>query len=170
MPDPIVEQIAQEIESRLGNVTTANGFNQNLIVIRPARLGVIAVKDRLAILSQGGPRPNDNLSPNGIIPGSDPSQEFLQDFTITLISRQSDKDNTPAETLVNRMWADAKKAILRAGETDAATWDKFGSLAREAAVAESEIGIWQEDTATAVIELMIAVKYRTAENDPYTLR
>lgn len=168
MADPIVEQIAQVIESRLQGVTTAAGYNQNLTVIRPTRMGLFSVKNNLAILKQGNPRPNDELSNNGIIPGNPPSQEWLQEFSVMLLSRASEKSTEAAETLVNRLWADAKQAITRFGETDAATWDKFGVLARESVIGESEIGIWEDDAATAAIEIVILVKYRIVENDPYT--
>ncbi len=170
MADPIVEQIAQELESRLRNVTTANGFNQNLIVTRPARYGVIGVKDNLAIIRQSGPVPNADLSNNGIIPGNPPAQEWVQVFTVTLLSRQSERDSTPAETYVNQMWADAKQAITRFDETDQATWDSFGGLAREAEITDSGIGIWEDDVATAAIEINVTVKYRTSLHDPYTGR
>ncbi len=94
----------------------------------------------------------------------------MQRFSIWLLSRQSDKDTTAAETYVNRMWADAKQAITRKDETDEATWHTFGDLAREAEISESEIGLWEDDAATAAIEVSVSVKYRTDENDPYSGR
>ncbi len=170
MPNPIVEQIALELESRLQNVTEANGFNQDLDVKRPARWGAEKADDGLAIIIQDDPTTDtpDARHPLSVA-GNPYAQAYTQPFRVLLFSRQSEKDDTAAETYVNRMWADAVKAITRSGETDEADWQTFGDLAITSNIGPPSLDLWK-DGISAVIEFAVEVQYRTEENDPYTGR
>lgn len=169
MPYTVLEQIEQEIESRLENVTKANGFNQTLIVRRPTRKGVGAVVDFLAVVSRGDIQPDTTISPNGVGQANPPYQAWEQTYEVLLFSRQSDRDETAAEILMNQMAADALEAITRKGETDEAEWYTFGGLARNASIGAPSQGLW-EDSVSAVLTLPIIVNFRHTENDPYTAR
>jgi hypothetical protein len=168
--EPIIEQIAQEIKSRLSNVTKANGFNQNLVVIRPSKNGIPSVSDNIAILTQESSQSDTSDQPHALsVEGNPYAQAFTQDFRVQMGSRQSDNDNTPAETYINRLWADVVKAITRKGKTDEATWHTFGDLALTATIQAPFFGAF-DDTATADVDFTVSVQYRTNENDPYTAR
>ncbi len=163
MADPIVEQIAQEIESRCGNVT-------GLTVVRPTRFGAATIKNGLALIQQQEPTADESFGQDGVQSGNPAAQAWVQIYLIQLFSRQSETDTTAAETLVNRLWADVVKAITRQGETDADSWHTFGGVAINSAIGSPSLGVWETDAATAVIEFKVAVQYRTNENDPYTAR
>lgn len=165
MADPIIELIAQEVESRVSNVTTANEFNQTLDVVRPVRLGVDSLKDNLAAIIQQDPVPNDEHS----VDGNPYCQAWDIEFVVALFSRPSEKDTNPAQKYLNRMWADVIQAVTRFGEVDAATWHTFGSRAIDAVISAPAYGV-ADDGTTSVVAFGVTVTYRTNENDPYTAR
>ena len=129
MSEPVIELIAAEFATRLANVTTGNGFQQTLEVQRPSRRGIDTEANNIAVLTQDSPTPDEEVGFHGV---GNSFQQWDVNFGVELISRQSDKDDTPAETLVNRVWADCIQAITRFGETDETTWYTFGDNALNA--------------------------------------
>ncbi len=167
MSDPIVEQIAKVIKARLATVTKRAGCNQNFIVKRPDREGIDTIEDNLVALYPGASTADTDLAPNGIVPGNPPMQCWKRQWSIELISRQSDKDSTAAEAYVNTMCSDAIKAVTLKGDADEAVWHTFGDLAYNALIGEPDT---VTDGTTWCITLPLDVWYRTNENDPYTAR
>jgi hypothetical protein len=104
MTEPLIERIAADLETTLRKVTVSNGYHQDVaLVARPTRLGGVALQDRLVLLGQG--EPTEAEAPDGF-------KAWLQPWPTLLVSRPSEKDATPADTLVNRFRCDVEKALM----------------------------------------------------------
>ena len=164
MANPVVELIALELVDRLENVTTANGFNQTLIVQRPLRLGVEQIKDRLAVVMLGDLSPGeDDVDGNGY------AQSWVQRYAVHLLSRPSERDTTPIETYLLRMWADCVKAVTRKGESNESSWHTFDGNSISALIQPFIIDALEDDNS-GMLTFSVDVTYLTNENDPYTAR
>lgn len=167
MSEPVIELIAEELETRLATVTEGNGYHQTLTVVRPSRRGIDSEKNNLAVITQDAIEVDEDIAEGGIC---NSFQQWKLTFGIELLSRQSDTDDTPVEKLINRLWADCIQAITRKDESDEATWHTFGDNALNAWIRAPEQRAWDAANATASLKFSVQVQFRTAENDPYTRR
>lgn len=151
MSTPIIEQIAQAIETQLATITVENGYNYDLAdVVRPPRKG-IEPRHGLCVLEQGPKRPADEAAV-----GTD---EWIQPFFITLWIRSSDRSEVPVDTEVNLFGSDVEKAV----KADT----QWTSMAIDSWVSEGT-PLESEDGAFDGIMIEFDVNFRHAFGDPYS--
>lgn len=157
---PIVERIARVIADRLEEVTEADGYSLTLDVVRPLREGVTNFTHGLCVLEQSAEAARDQ---ENSFPGNPPSVCWDQDFTITIFVSPEDT-TTPLDTVANMAASDAESAITNNGTDD---WAQMDGLALLTEQTGRDIFA---DGETRQVRLTYRVKYRTSENDPYTVR
>jgi len=106
MSVPVVETIAVEIAARINEITTVNGFNQNLVAVRPKRndFSEEPPANGKVLIWQGG-----ESHPEGEAIGCD---EWLQDFELIAIVKDSDAATSAIDTRLNQVRADIQKKLL----------------------------------------------------------
>lgn len=157
---PVVERIARCLKSRLETVTTGAGYTLTFNVVRPLREGVKDFSHGLCVLEQAAEAARDDA--NGF-PGNPPAVCWDQDFTVTLYISPDDA-TTPVDTIANLAAADAELAIT---DDTAEDWAQMDGLAVLTEQTGRDIFA---DGDSRQIRLTYRVKYRTSENDPYTVR
>lgn len=161
MSEPIVENIAAALFTRLQAVTTGNGYQQTLAALRPTSTARdITPMDLRAVLLQLDATPAEESD----IPGNPNAQAWWQLFVVCVYLRPSDTDSVPIDTRVNRVTADVIKAI-----SAPANWETFGGNAINArfpppARFEHESGDHEG------VCVFVDVCYRTDEKNPYNVR
>ena len=151
MSDPIVEQIAKYIETLIDAVTIANGYQQDLVCLRPKRAFFLdaVTQDNTVILAQD--------APSKVEASAFGCQEWSQPFSLVAILMDSDAATTPIDTRLNTVRSDIEKKIL-ANTT-------MGGLAIDTVV---EPPAYFAENQMTGIEVKINVHYRTKYDDPYT--
>lgn len=163
---PVIERIAQVIESRLQSISIANGYNVDIAAVsRPTRLGDYGPNNLTAVIVQSDPELDDEHA----IDGNPNAIAWRQPFVLLLFVRLSDDDPTPTDQAVNIFAADVQKAL-----TAPADWQQFqdidGNPLAFNAWIKAPRGIVTTDAAATGTEFEFVVNYRTNENDPYTAR
>lgn len=156
MSDPIVEQIAENIVADIAAITEANGFNQDLLPKRPLRLDFEDFKtqtDRTVLVVQDNPV--FAVEDDGRLHGNPMKLDWAQPFVFICFVRNSDDDNEPIDTRMNRIKADIEKKL----QEDTTR----GGLAYDTKIMPSE----RMDKNDGIL-VGALVFYRVAENDPYT--
>ncbi len=160
MPDPVIEQIADTLVTRLQAVTTANTYAITVSsVIRPDRVGTITHTDYLVTIEQTETERNDDLtraSATGL------QIAWNTTFQITCFLRPTDSDTTALDQLGNIALTEMTRGIA-----STSTWYTFGSKAIDATFTGME---HFNDENGAGVRLMLRVTYRTDESDPRTER
>lgn len=152
MPEPVVEQIMAKVRSRMAVVFT-NAY-------RSTRIGKWQPKDLVVNVYQGTLEPNAELS----CPGNPPAQAYDLEAVVAGIVKPSDSNTTAIDTFKNRMAADIVKAA-----TDASLWHQWDGLAVNTTIGPAE-DYTEETGGLAGVMVRFTITYRTAENDPYTVR
>lgn len=163
MPTAIPELIAQELQSRLENITTGNGYSFTVTeVIRQRRdANNFTPRHRSIVVVQQIETPNPQLDHEG----NPAAIGYDLRFNIHAFVRQDDSLSTPGDDqLTNEMIAAIKKAV--AGTS---TWHTFDSNSIDARWMETRPFVPVEgDHAGATVSLL--VHYRISETDPFTAR
>ena len=152
MSVPLIETIAVEIAARINEITTANGFNQTLVAVRPKRndFSDIPPVDGKVLIWQGDETP----------PGEEAigTEEWLQEFLLIAIVIDSDAAATSIDTRLNQVRADIQKKLM-------ADHTRGGN-----AVDTSFRGSWKFDDGEGFsgITVNCVVHYRTQYLNPYT--
>ncbi len=161
MPVAVVEQIALVLVSRLETLTVPGTENTTAIeVIRPLRIGQYTPEDWQVVLMQGDTGEVEDL----MIPGNPPAVCYETIFNIRCHILPSEDDTDAKDSLINQFAADVRKVVC----SPTATWHNFGGLSLDA--------IWQPpeninpDGSFDGVNVPLAVRYRTNEGDPYTVR
>ena len=161
MPVTVVEQIALVLVARLETLIVAGTENTTALeVIRPMRLGQYTPEDWQVVLTQGDTSEVEDL----MIPGNPPAVCFETTFNIRCHILPSEDDTDAKASLINQFAADVRKVVCN----PTATWHNFGALALDAT--------WQplenidSDGSFDGVNVPIAIRYRTNEGDPYTVR
>jgi len=159
MSVPVIEAIAADILSVVNTVTTANGYNQNLAGTRPTsrewRDGR-AQSDGTVIVVQQGSDEDEDASAAGNVGMT----AWYERFALVAYVIDSDTETTPMDTRTNQVRADLEKAL---------TEDRTrGGRALDTIVRAPEF-FDQGPGATGIV-VVIDVRYRTDEDDPYTQR
>ena len=146
MSYPVIEYIAEDIEAAINAITRANGFNQDLVAVRPRRndFSDIAPVDGTVLIWQ-----DDETEPEEQLYST---QSWVQPFCLQVIVLDSDTAVSSIDTRLNQVRADIHKK-LREDITR-------GGYAYETEIAPSI----KFDEGIAVF---VNVHYRTKENDPY---
>lgn len=161
MPDPVIEQIADALVTRLQAITTTGSAYLFTVasVIRPDRVGTITHVDYGVIVEQTTTERNDDLtraSATGL------QIAWNTEFQITCFLRPTDTDTTALDQLGNIALTEMTRAIA-----STSTWYTFGSKAIDATFTGME---HFNDENGAGVRLMLRVTYRTDESDPRTER
>ena len=152
MTEPISEQIMATVRSRMAAVFT-NAY-------RSRRIGTWQPKDLVVHVHQGTITPNAEMS----CPGNPPAQAYDLEVIVAGIVKPSDDSTTAIDTFKNRMSADIVKAA-----TDASLWHQWGALAVNTTIGPVE-EYTEETGGLAGVVVRFFVTFRTAENDPYSVR
>lgn len=155
MPTPIIELIADELVTRLGNTTNV------VEVVRPKKREPYTPKNWQIVVIQETAEDLPDLNH----PGNPPATAWMQTFKCCLHVVPSESDTTAVDQLINTFVSDAIVAISTSGDSN--PWHTFGGYAIDAVVNPPE-PINDEDSEGAILN--VDVTYRTSENDPYTLR
>lgn len=151
MSIPITESIAENIKIAIGEITIANGFNQDLTAIRRKRTDFhdVAPDDGKVLIMQ---TEDERLEqPVGFA-------SWSQKFLITAIVLDSDDATTSIETRTAKVRDDIRKKLTEDTTRDGNAIDTICGPAAPFDDGESFTGI--------VLE--IDVHYRTKFDDPYT--
>ena len=156
MAYPIVEQIAQAAKTRLETITKANGYQQNVTVVRPTRTGGFVPDHLLIVLVQ------DNPTLLGDLEGANSMKEWRQPFLAQCLVRTSDENTEPVDTTINALRADVEMALIVAP-------DWWSGLAMDCRILAPS-GIVTQDGDYEGAQVPFEVDYRTDRDDPYTAR
>ena len=161
---PVVEQIAQKIQYRLGLVDEAGGFNTTAAeVVRPTRLGNnFRPEDYQIIVATGERTENKELS----CAGNPRSVAWNQAFVISANLLPSKHDNRPIDLLRSTFDADVTRAITTGQKGDWAQWDGLAVYSEIGSAAPTI----ESDTTIAGVQLELLVIYRVSEINPYEVR
>ena len=171
MPEPIVEQIAAAVETRLLTVTIANGYQVDIAgVLRPTQLGLdsIAPRPLLAMMLQIDPYLDDSKNhPKGLGPDIGPPLiHWVQPWAIALFVQTSERATPPlpADTLINRFRASVEKALM--------VDPGWGATPTTALAYRTDLvpPIYFPETEGGFVgcSVILEAGYRTLETDPYT--
>lgn len=159
MAEPIAEQIAAKVKTRLERITTGNGYNLTADPQRVTRLAGYEPGHFAIEISQGTAEPNDELS----CPGNPPAQAYDMPFELKATIRSSESDTVATDTFRNRFWADMVKVL---GQDTA--WHTWDGLAVNSVVGPAEP--YASDDGEPGVRLVILVTFLIDENNPYNLR
>ena len=149
---PIIEKIAAEITDRINEITVAAGFNQTLVAVRPKRndFSDIAPVNGKVLIWQGNEAP-----PEAEAIGC---EEWLQEFLLVAIVKDSDAATTSIDTRLNLVRADIQKKLI-------ADPTRGGN-----AIDTKFQGSYKFDDGEGFSGIVVAVvvHYRTQFKDPYS--
>ncbi len=151
MTKPVIELIAENIETVINTVSIANNYNQNLTAKRPRRVDFLNdAWNNLDVIIQQADAEKIGEQPYGC-------EEWYQNFMIIAIVVGSDTDSFTIDTQKNQVLGDIEKALM----VDAGR----GGLAIDSEVTGRNFIIDDEAGGAA---LTFRVHYRTKLGDPYT--
>lgn len=168
---PIVEQIAQEVVTRLEAITIANGYQVDVgTILRPRRLGNVGTlgytpEDLMITVEQGACRKLLEVEGNG------PFTERVQTFLLAGFRKSTSDGSTALDQLVNVFVADIEKAITLGHQAGYPYWEHFtvsgSNLALNAELMAPEF-FSLIDNQVAGASVQLDVHYRTRTNNPYS--
>jgi len=155
MSEPVLELIAQAVETQAQTITVANGYLTDVgDAIRRHRRGDREQLGEQILVSQG-----ERRKPETEVDGK---TCWVQPFHLDLVLRPGEDEETIVDTLVNRFVADVEKCFP---EVSSPSWWAAGITAHRVigpvALADSLAGC---EGARMTIE----IDYRTAYGNPYT--
>lgn len=159
MAVPISEQILAKIQTRLGLIDEADGYETTTSdVVRPTRIATHSPDDYQLVVTVDKLTPNRDLS----YPGNPPAQAWDMEVGVVAENRPSEGDTDSIDSLRNVFMADVIKAV-----TSVANWYQWDSLAFNTTY--GEITPVETDTGSG-FRLPILVQFRTDEDNPYNVR
>ena len=161
MATAIPELIAQVLQTRLQQITIANGFETTVSTVeRPAPTSDMKPEDNQIIVSNGDLNRLRELDCGG----NPPAYAYQQGYQINAVMRPSEKSNTAASALQNKMTADIVKAI-----TAGAAWWQMGG---NAILTEWEdIAPYDDSNGSAAgVRFELKCTFRCDANNPYNPR
>jgi len=154
---PVIEHIAVYLNSLVNSITVANGYNYDLVAVRPRCLSPDEdlEKDKHVIISQGDAKRDP-----------DPAQgacTWNQPFFLHAIAYEDTVESI--DTKLNKIRCDIEKAIgvENAGRVNG---KRCNGYAESIKIAE-HIYLLHEQSAGIVVRIVIG--YSVAEGDPYTV-
>lgn len=153
MSTPIIESIAEDIRTSVNAITTVNGFNQDLVGIRPKRKDFksAAWGDGDVLISQRERVPSDEAAIG--------SATWWVQFALAAIVIESDDASASIDTSLNQVASDIEKKLM----TDVSR----GGYAIDTRPDGSGPFI-SDDGSISGVMVLISVLYRTQLADPYT--
>lgn len=160
MSKPVIELIAENLAAAINEITAANRYNYDLRAVRPKRIDYSdpenptidggAFEDGMVLIEQTTEDPVEE--------GAQCAQTWDQTFVLQAFVLNSDFDNSPRDTKINKVRADIQKKIM----ADV----RRGGNALNTTLGSSVIYDAGEGFAGIAIE--IVVHYRVKYDDPYT--
>jgi len=153
MPDPLEEEIAQNVKTTVEGVTEEAGYNQTVAEVHrlstlegfePVNLHVVMLEDP--------PERDREQTPAG-------AHTWRKVFGLVLYVRPSDTDTSPVDTKINRFRADVAKALM--------SDQTRGGYAVDTDVLDTAV-VTDEQGRIQGHMLPVEVTYRHLETDPYT--
>lgn len=160
MSTPIPEEIISRVATRLALITTGNGYNQTVTVLRPLRLNDDLPGDYRLVLGIGDHQP----APEHDRPGNPPAVAYNLTILIEGEVRLSDSSTTTIDAAAMTLQADVVKAL-----TNAANWYQWGGFSIDSKLTGTGINR-SGDGGSAGFTFSLVVLYRCSETDPYTVR
>lgn len=154
--DSVVEQIAENLQATINAITLANGWHQDLVAVRPTRIGFeadAAPEDGKVVIIQQDPEADEELSAEGNVA----MQAWLQPFALVAFVIASDADTTAIDTRLNQVRADIEQKLQQDPGRSGLAIDTvpMGSIH------------FSEGPGVTGIVVVVGVRYRTRRNDPY---
>lgn len=151
MSTPITEYIAENIKTAINAITTAKGFNQDLVAIRRKRTDFydVAPEDGKVLIMQV--EDDKLINPVGVA-------EWSQKYLIITIVLDSDKATDSIETRMSKARDDIRKKLVEDTTRGGYAIDTINGPATPFDDGEGFTGIILETD----------VHYRTQFEDPYT--
>jgi hypothetical protein len=158
MADPIIEQIMTQVVSALEGISTGAGYETDVSeVYRPKTIlgyDTVPNRDFSIQLVLGDPTRDDEQSRMG----NPPLIGWDQPIEMNLIYRPSESATEAIETVLNRFWADAIKAIYLDPQ--------WSDLAIDTEITDPQWLINADDGFVG-INATVNIEYRHKENNPY---
>ena len=166
MADPVNQDIIDEIVSRLGNITTGNGyeFTAGTVAVGDRDVDEFRPTPKCIFVEQEQEIPNNDW----FCPGNPPRVAFDLPVLIHGFSDRVDRDEsvsnvTDVSTTENQMAAAIRKAIVN---NDAGGWHLFDGKAKTARL---ETFAKFNEPGWSGATVMVTVTYRVQETDPFTV-
>ena len=152
MTTPRIEYIAVNIEAAVNAITTANGFNQDLVAVRPKRndFSDIVPEDGKVLIWQAD---EEQAGEQAIS-----TQQWIQPFVLIAIVLDSEDAGTSIDTRLNQVRADIQKKMREDIKRGGYAFDTILLPCAKFDDGEGFTGIAVE----------IAVHYRVNDDDPYS--
>lgn len=160
MADPIVEKIAEAIETAINAITTGNGYNYTLTAVRPKRIHLetdVNDDQNVIIFQDEQPTLVDFTNASGV--GAYDKITWLQGFQCQAICIDSDTATEAIDTKLNKIRSDIEKKMLSSATIT------LGGLGR--VIPKPPVYFTQEPQAS-VVSVNFDVEYETDFDDPYT--
>ena len=152
MSTPRIEHIAVNIEAAINAITEGNGFNQDLVAVRPKRNDFkdVVPEDGKVLIWQA-----DDELPEEQAYGA---KEWIQPFVLMAIVLDSDEASASIDTRLNQVRADIQKKLIE-------------DVTRGGYAFDTELlpcAKFDDGQGFTGIAVNVAVHYRVKEDDPYT--
>jgi len=160
----VIDEIVEVLIERLETLVGAAEQTDVVEIVRPTRLGTWTPKDLQVVVVQG----EQERVPELDCPGNPPAECNRQIFNLYCHVRTSESETEAADTTINAFAADVKRVVC----DPQATWHNFASGGTNWAIDAEWLNQETIDSGEACdgIKLVLAITYRTDENDPYTVR
>lgn len=159
MSTPIIELIAENIETTLNGITAEAGFNQDLRAIRSKRndFSDIAPEDGVVLIAQqGDERAKANKPDESEEDGTD-TMLWNEGFLLMALVINSDTNQDAIDFRRNQVKSDIRKQLLK--DTTR------GGYARDTFIGGADL--FDDGQGFSGIAVHITVEYRTKYEDPY---
>ncbi len=161
MATAIPELIAQVIQTRLQQISVANGYETNVSeVVRPTRNDKAQPKDNQIFLTTG----SDSRAEEFDCQGNPPAFGYRQEYEINAVIRESEKSNVPSSKLQSTLRSDILKSIVQGG-----AWWQMGGNSIQTEFSNVEM-YNAPDGSSAGIRVGLTVIYRADSTNPYIVR
>lgn len=162
MADPVVEQIAVKLETRVSQLTSS-GYSavfQASSVVRPLVRDLSETPaDKQIVIEQSDTEIDEALSH----PGNPPATAWVQTFDVYVNINPSESSTTALSTLVNLYASEIRKAV-----TDATNWHNWDGLAINTTFGAIEKS--SPNGSFIAVKIPVVVTFRTDEDDPTVAR
>lgn len=161
MSEPIIEQIAEWLVAAIGEITTANGYQQTLEVIRPEDFfdETLTVGDLTTIVAQDDPELLGPRSKAGV--------RWRQPFDVVTYFTGRGGTGLSVDRRINRVRSDIEKRVGTEFASLAGPNSLCSGLADDLEIESPKIGVDEQNHLTILV-CRVWISYRTSATDPYT--
>ena len=173
---PVIEHIAVYMLSVIDGITVANGYNYDLVGIRPAvlELSQDQIKDKNVIMTQDSAGEVEIVAGSGVA-GDEWIHQWAQPFYFHAMVFKMAADVVDIETKLNQVRSDIEKAFgvanLITSDVVVVGGDTVPKLANGKADAIDIMASYREERKGFTLMVTgVTVEYSVKANDPYTVR